>query len=392
MEQKNIQDINDTGSRAQQAQGLPTEKPSPVDPQDTFNFNLRYLVRENIWNLQPYSTARHEFNGDASVMLDANENAIGSPVTLDINDRKELLNRYPDPVQTQLKQQISEIKGIPVENIFTGNGSDEAIDLMFRIFCEPGIDNVITLPPTYGMYGVAAAINNVKVKQAPLTENFQMDIQAIADAVDDYTKIIFICSPNNPSGNSIHRPDIEIILNNFDGIVVVDEAYINYAKQKTITLQLLEYPNLVVLQTLSKAWGLAGLRLGLAFASKEIIDLMNHVKYPYNINIATQELAQKALLYLNKVNDWTRKTIEERNLLEAKLQSLPFVQKIYPSDANFLLVKMDGAEDIFQYLQNEGIIVRNRSRVQGCEGCLRITVGTEAENIKLMAALKKYTQ
>lgn len=350
-------------------------------------FNLESLVRENIWKLEPYSTARHEFDGEASVMLDANENSIGSPVELDVDERHELLNRYPDPVQHRLKQRISQIKGIPVDNIFTGNGSDEAIDVLFRIFCEPGVDNVITLPPTYGMYAVAAAINNIKVKQVPLNSDFQMDIQAIADAVDDYTKMIFICSPNNPSGNSIIRQDIEIILNNFDGIVVVDEAYINYARQKTLCLQLADYPNLVVLQTLSKAWGLAALRLGIAFGSKEIVKIMNNVKYPYNINIATQELALRALQEVEKINEWTRETIEERSKLERKLQTLPFVEKVYPSDSNFLLVKMQDANNIFKYLQEKGIIVRNRSSVPGCEDCLRITVGTGQENEALINAL-----
>lgn len=390
MEENNIEHTNKTPAVSPQQMAPSVEDAQPDTSQSEFSFNLRYLVRENIWNLQPYSTARHEFSGQASVMLDANENACGSPVALELNDRKEALNRYPDPIQQQLKQRISEIKGIPAANIFTGNGSDEAIDLVFRIFCEPGMDNVITLPPTYGMYSVAAAINNIKVKQVPLNSNFQMDIQAIADAVDEYTKIIFICSPNNPSGNSIHRQDIEIILNNFDGIVVVDEAYINYAKQKTLTLQLLEHPNLIVLQTLSKAWGLAALRLGLAFASKEIIDIMNQVKYPYNINLATQKLALKALLYLNKVNDWIRQTIEERSRLENKLQTFPFIEKIYPSDANFLLVKTKAAEELFRYLQQKGIIVRNRSTIPGCENCLRITIGTQEENLKLIAALENY--
>ncbi|MBO9620812.1 MAG: histidinol-phosphate transaminase [Niabella sp.] len=354
------------------------------------DFNLNYLVRDNIRNLAPYSTARHEFSGAASVMLDANENAIGSPVTLDINGQHELLNRYPDPVQTKLKQRISEIKGIPVEHIFTGNGSDEAIDVLIRIFCEPGHDNIIVLPPTYGMYTVAAAINNIKVKEVALNAGFQMDIQAIADAVDEYTKIIFICSPNNPSGNSINRQDIEIILNNFDGIVVVDEAYINYARQKTWSLQLTDHPNLVVLQTLSKAWGLAALRLGLAFASKEIIHLMNNVKYPYNINIATQELALQGLQNVDQVNTWTRDCIEQRSWLEKELEQLPFTQKVYPSDANFLLVKMTGANAIFSYLQQKGIIVRNRSSVPGCADCLRITVGTVEENVTLIKTLKEY--
>ncbi|MGJ7030053.1 histidinol-phosphate transaminase [Niabella hirudinis] len=353
-------------------------------------FNLDYLVRENIRNLAPYSTARHEFSGEASVMLDANENAIGSPVALHLNDQDELLNRYPDPVQTKLKQRISAIKGLPVEHIFTGNGSDEAIDVLIRIFCEPGFDNIITLPPTYGMYSVAAAINNIKVKEVPLDADFQMNIQAIADAVDEYTKIIFICSPNNPSGNSINRQDIEVILNNFDGIVVVDEAYINYARQKTLSLQLTDHPNLVVLQTLSKAWGLAALRLGLAFAGKEIIQLMNNVKYPYNINIATQELALQGLQNIEQVNAWIRDCLAQRNWLENELNQLSYTQKVYPSDANFLLVKMTGANEIFKYLQQNGIIVRNRSSVPGCEDCLRITVGTEKENRILIAALKAY--
>jgi histidinol-phosphate aminotransferase len=358
--------------------------------QENISFDLKYLVRDNIWNLQPYSTARHEFSGNASVMLDANENAIGSPVLLDIDTRREMLNRYPDPVQHQLKQRISEIKKIPTENIFIGNGSDEAIDVLFRIFCEPAFDNVITLPPTYGMYGVAAAINNIKVKQAPLTEDFQLNIQGIADAIDDDTKMIFICSPNNPSGNSIARKDIEIILNNFDGIVVVDEAYINYAKQKTLSLELENYPNLVVLQTLSKAWGLAALRVGLAFAGKEIIEIMNNVKYPYNMNLAAQELALRALQNVEQVNTWTRQTIEERSRLDENLRTISFVQKVYPSDANFLLVKMENANEIFKYLQSQGIIVRNRTNMQGCENCLRITVGTNEENKKLLEVLKHF--
>jgi histidinol-phosphate aminotransferase len=355
------------------------------------DFNLDYLIRDNIKNLAPYTTARHEFTGEASVMLDANENAIGSPVTLDIGELHELLNRYPDPLQIKFKKRISEIKGVPVENIFAGNGSDEAIDVLMRIFCEPGIDNIITLPPTYGMYSVCAAINNIKVKEVPLNSDYQMDIQAIADAVDDYTKIIFICSPNNPTGNSITRQDIEIILNNFDGIVVIDEAYINYARQKSFAQQLMDYPNLVVMQTLSKAWGLAALRLGLAFAGKEIINLMNNVKYPYNINEATQQLALKALANVEQVNQWTKTTIEQRNWLETELAKIPLTEKIFPSDANFLLVKMTGAHNVFTYLQSKGIIVRNRNTTKGCEGCLRITVGTATENQALIEALKNYT-
>lgn len=354
-------------------------------------FNLDYLIRENIKNLAPYTTARHEFTGEASVMLDANENAIGSPVTLDIDEWHESLNRYPDPLQINFKKRISEIKGVPVENIFAGNGSDEAIDVLMRIFCEPGVDNIITLPPTYGMYSVCAAINNVKVKEVPLNSDYQMDIQSIADAVDDFTKIIFICSPNNPTGNSITRQDIEIILNNFDGIVVIDEAYINYARQKSFAQQLMDYPNLVVMQTLSKAWGLAALRLGLAFAGKEIINLMNNVKYPYNINEATQQLALKALANVEQVNQWTKTTIEQRSWLETELAKIPLTEKIFPSDANFLLVKITDAHNVFTYLQSKGIIVRNRNTTKGCEGCLRITVGTATENQALIEALKNYT-
>ncbi|WP_346239498.1 histidinol-phosphate transaminase [Niabella insulamsoli] len=354
------------------------------------DFNLSYLVRENIKNLSPYTTARHEFTGEASVMLDANENAAGSPVSLDINDFHETLNRYPDPLQIKLKERIGAIKGVPVENIFAGNGSDEAIDVLMRIFCEPGVDNIITLPPTYGMYGVCAAINNIRVKEVPLNAAYQMDIQAIADQVDDYTKLIFICSPNNPTGNSIARQDIEIILNNFDGIVVIDEAYINYARQKTFAQDIAEYPNLVVMQTLSKAWGLAALRLGLAFASKEIISLMNNVKYPYNINEATQQLALHGLKNVMQINNWTKTTIEQREWLENELQPLPMVEEIYPSDANFLLVKMKNAEEVFTFLQTKGIIVRSRTKTKGCEGCLRITVGTAAENKKLIETLKTY--
>ncbi len=354
-------------------------------------FNLDYLIRDNIKNLAPYTTARHEFTGEASVMLDANENALGSPVTLDIGDLHKLLNRYPDPLQASFKKRIGEIKGVPAENIFAGNGSDEAIDVLMRIFCEPGVDNIITLPPTYGMYSVCAAINNIKVKEVPLGSDYQMDIQAIADAIDEFTKIIFICSPNNPTGNSITRQDIEIILHNFDGIVVIDEAYINYARQKTFVQQLMDFPNLVVMQTLSKAWGLAGLRLGLAFGSKEIINLMNNVKYPYNINEATQQLALQALTNVQQVNQWTKTTIEQRSWLETELAKIPLVEIIYPSDANFLLVKITNAHDVFIYLQSKGIIVRNRNTTKGCEGCLRITVGTAAENHALIEALKNYT-
>ena len=344
-------------------------------------FNLEQLIRVNIRKMTPYSSARHEFSGTASVFLDANENAFGSPLP-------ESYNRYPDPLQQNLKDKISRIKGVPSENIFLGNGSDEAIDLLFRIFCEPGKDNVIIFPPTYGMYEVCAEVNNVEVRKVPLLENYQLNLDAAEQAVDENTKLIFVCSPNNPTGNSIYKNDIEILLNNFNGLVVVDEAYINYAKQKTLISELTEYPNLVILQTLSKAWGLAGLRLGMAFASKNVIDYFNKVKYPYNINTATQNLALEALNNITGVNNWIRTTVTQREWLANELTALPFTQLVHPSDANFLLVKMINAKGIYDYLTGKGIIVRDRSKVILCEDCLRITIGTPEENKQLIEILK----
>jgi histidinol-phosphate aminotransferase len=345
--------------------------------------NIDNLVRENIRNLVPYATARHEFTGTATVFLDANENAFGSP--LEIN-----YNRYPDPQQQKLKTRISEIKGVPVSNMFIGNGSDEAIDLLFRIFCEPGKDNVMILPPTYGMYEVCAAINNVQVKKVNLTPAFQLNLDAIEKEIDPYTRIIFICSPNNPTGNSINRSDIEVLLNNFEGIIVIDEAYINFARLKTFIPELMEYPQLVILQTLSKAWGLAGLRLGMAFAGQPIIEYMNRVKYPYNISTATQQLALEALSNVSTVNDWIEVTVIQREWLSNALNGLHYVQEVYPSDANFLLVKMKDARKVYEYLADRGIIVRDRSHVILCDDCLRITVGTPEENMILMEILEKY--
>ncbi|HMT73966.1 MAG TPA: histidinol-phosphate transaminase [Chitinophagaceae bacterium] len=344
-------------------------------------FNIEQITRENIRKMTPYSSARHEFSGTASVFLDANENAFGSPLP-------ESYNRYPDPLQQNLKDKISRIKGVPSENIFLGNGSDEAIDLLFRIFCEPGKDNVIIFPPTYGMYEVCAEVNNVEVRKVPLLENYQLNLDAAEQAVDENTKLIFVCSPNNPTGNSIYKNDIEILLNNFNGLVVVDEAYINYAKQKTLISELTEYPNLVILQTLSKAWGLAGLRLGMAFASKNVIDYFNKVKYPYNINTATQNLALEALNNITGVNNWIRTTVTQREWLANELTALPFTQLVHPSDANFLLVKMINAKGIYDYLTGKGIIVRDRSKVILCEDCLRITIGTPEENKQLIEILK----
>lgn len=346
-------------------------------------FNLNNILRENIKNLVPYSSARDEFKGEASVFLDANENSFGSPLP-------NQYNRYPDPLQLAVKTRLSEIKGVPPQNIFLGNGSDEAIDILFRAFCRPGIDNVITVPPTYGMYEVSANINDVAIKKIPLTPDYQLNLEEIAAAIDENTKMIFICSPNNPTGNSINREDIETILANFSGLVVIDEAYINYSRQKSFIQELTEYSNLVVLQTLSKAWGLAGLRVGMAFASEEIIEVFNRVKPPYNINEASQQLALEALNNIDQVNAWIKETVAQREKLVSSLAKLTFVTKIYPSDANFVLVKTTNARGIYNYLVEKGIIVRDRSKIELCEGSLRITVGTPAENDKLIEALKSF--
>jgi histidinol-phosphate aminotransferase len=336
-------------------------------------FDLNNLVRKNILRMSAYSSARSEFKGEASVFLDANENSFGSPIEGEYN-------RYPDPLQWQLKQAISSIKGVPAKHIFLGNGSDESIDLLIRAFCEPRIDNIIICPPTYGMYEVSANINDTIIQKVPLTPDFQLDLDAISENINDNTKLIFICSPNNPTGNSLHYEDIEEVLNNFSGIVVIDEAYINFAHQKSFTLELANYPNLVVIQTLSKAWGLAALRLGMAFASENIVQILNKIKPPYNINVLTQHKAIEALSNINWVNEHIKLTIAERDKMIRQLSDLSNVKKIYPSDANFILVRFENAEVIFTYLQTKGIVLRNRSQVVMCEGCLRITIGTPDEN------------
>jgi histidinol-phosphate aminotransferase len=336
------------------------------------NFDLNHLVRENIKKLTPYSSARDEFSGEAKVFLDANENSLGSPLL-------KWYNRYPDPHQHKLKEAIREVKNIDTENIFLGNGSDECIDILFRIFCNPGKDNIIICPPTYGMYEVSANINDIEVRKAPLTEDFQLDLIHLENLVDANTKIIWICSPNNPTGNSINRKDIETVLNNFSGIVVIDEAYINFARQKTFTGDLPDCPNLVVMQTFSKAWGLAALRLGMALASAEIIQLMNKVKPPYNINQATQELALKALGNMEQVNEMILLIADMREALVDVLLTIPGVIKVFPSDANFLLIKIKEAKKVYEFLLTRGVVVRDRSNVQLCDDCLRVTVGTEKE-------------
>ncbi|MGV3767896.1 MAG: histidinol-phosphate transaminase [Chitinophagaceae bacterium] len=346
-------------------------------------FDLNNLLRENIKKLTPYSSARDEFKGEASVYLDANENSLGSPLT-------KWYNRYPDPLQWKVKEKLSTIKGVRPENIFLGNGSDECIDILYRAFCDPGKDNIIICPPTYGMYEVSANINDVAIRKVPLTPAYQLNLEGIEDAVDKHTKIIWLCSPNNPTGNSLNREDVELVLNNFAGLVVVDEAYINFSRHRSFVQELEEYPNLVVLQTLSKAWGLAGLRLGMAFAGESIINIYNKVKPPYNISEATQELVLKALEEVGMVNDMIRILVDQRNQLAKALSQVELVQKIHPSDANFLLVQMPDANKVYNFLLEKGIVVRDRSKVTLCEGCLRITVGTEAENNKLVSALKNY--
>lgn len=346
-------------------------------------FKVEELLRPNIRQLVPYSSARDEFKGEAQVFLDANENSLGSPLT-------RWYNRYPDPLQAKVKQALSQIKGVPPEHIFLGNGSDECIDILFRAFCNPGKDNVIINPPTYGMYEVSAHINDIEVRRAVLQDDFQLDLVHLENLVDENTKIIWICSPNNPTANSMNREDVEIVLNNFAGLVVVDEAYINFSRHKSFIQELKDYPNLVVLQTLSKAWGLAGLRLGMAFASTAIIDVYNKVKPPYNISQATQELVLQALGEVEQVNEMIRILVSQREQLAKDLAALPLVSKIYHSDANFLLVKVSDARRVYDYLLEQGIVVRDRSKVELCEGCLRITVGTERENKDLIASLKQF--
>ena len=341
--------------------------------------NLDKLLRNNIRTLQPYSCARDEFKGEASVYLDANENPYNAP-----------FNRYPDPLQWEVKKQITRVKGVAAENIFLGNGSDEPIDLLFRAFCEPRIDNVVAIEPTYGMYKVSANINDVEYRKVLLDENFQFSADKLLDATNLYTKIIWLCSPNNPTGNSLDRSEIIKLLNAFEGIVVLDEAYIDFASEGSFSEMLSQYPNLVILQTFSKAWGSAAIRLGMAFASTEIIAVLNKIKYPYNINILTQKQALKALNEDIQVKQWVKTLLEERTVLVNELLQLPFVQHIYPTDANFVLVRVADANAIYNYLVDKGIIVRNRNTVSLCLGCVRITVGTPDENKTLLEELRKF--
>lgn len=340
---------------------------------------LEQLVRPNIWQLKPYSCARNEFHGNASTFLDANENPYNAPY-----------NRYPDPLQMDLKNKLFTVKGVKPRQIFFGNGSDEPIDLAIRIFCEPGVDNIVAIDPTYGMYQVAADINNVEYRKVPLSEDFELDAARLLEATDEHTKLIFLCTPNNPSGNCLDRNEIYKVINRFEGIVIVDEAYTDFSFEPSHTKDLATFPNLIVFQTFSKAWGSAGIRLGMAFASPEIIEIFNKVKYPYNINMLTQERALHMLDGADTVKAWVKILLDERARLKSMLKELPQVKKIYPSDANFLLIRVDDADDAYNHLVSTGVIVRNRNNVSLCRGCLRVTVGTPDENKVFVDALKDW--
>ncbi len=341
--------------------------------------DIQQLVRKNIWDLKPYSSARHEFEGDADIFLDANENPFETG-----------LNRYPDPLQYRLKQRISSLKGVPVDHIFLGNGSDEAIDLLVRIFCEPGKEEIIILPPTYGMYQVTADIAHVGIRKIQLKKGFQPDVDAILEEANIYSKLLFICSPNNPTGNCFEEDRIEALLKSFPGIVVIDEAYIDFSAKPSWITRLQEFPNLVVLQTFSKAWGLAGLRLGMAFANPDVIQLFNKVKPPYNLNLLTQQKALEVLAEPEQKEKWVVELLAQKTLVQPWLMGLDFVQRIYPSEANFILVKVDEPKALYHYLVERGIIVRDRSKMPLCDGCLRFTIGTPKENDKLMQAMIQF--
>jgi histidinol-phosphate aminotransferase len=341
---------------------------------------LEQLTRANIRALKPYSSARDEYKGvTASVFLDANENPYNAPN-----------NRYPDPLQWNLKLEISRIKGVAPERIFLGNGSDEAIDLLFRAFCEPREDNVVAIDPTYGMYQVCADVNDVAYRTVLLDENFGFDAGALLALTDEHTKLVFLCSPNNPTGNNLPKEEIERVLREFQGLVVVDEAYADFSDAEGFLGRLDEFPNLVVLRTFSKAWGCAAIRLGMAFASAAIIDIINKIKYPYNVNRLTQQSAMEMLQRYYEIERWVKTLKEERDALVERFKSLPCVEHVYPTDANFFLTRVTDAPAIYNYLVSEGIIVRNRHNVTLCKNCLRVTVGTTGENEKLVNALRAF--
>lgn len=341
--------------------------------------DIQQLVRPNIRNLKPYSSARNEFTGRAQVFIDANESPFNEPY-----------NRYPDPLQQQLKARLSEVKGVPAEQIFLGVGSDECIDLIYRIFCEPAHDNVVAISPSYGMYEVCADINNVEYRTVSLNENFELDPDRLLAACDRYTKVVWLCSPNNPTGNAFSTESLADVCRRFPGIVAIDEAYVNFSEQGSMLPRLADLPNLIVMQTFSKAMASASVRLGMAFASKEIIALFNKVKYPYNINLLTQQYALDLLGRIGEITDEVAQIIACRHVLADELKQLRCVQRVYRSDANFLLVRVGDADSLYDYLLARGIVVRNRNRVPGCSGCLRLTVGTPEENELLIKTLKEY--
>lgn len=341
--------------------------------------NLQALVRKNIWNLVPYSCARNEFKGEASVFLDANENPLNDPY-----------NRYPDPFQDALKQKVSKVKGVDARNIFFGNGSDEPIDLVVRIFCEPRVDNIVAMDPTYGMYQVCADINDVEYRKVLLNDDFSLDAERLLAATDAHTKLIFLCSPNNPTANVMNKEEVLKVVRNFPGIVILDEAYIDFAEAPGLLSRLSEFPNLIILQTFSKAWGMAAIRLGMAFATEEIIGLFNKVKYPYNINLLTQTFVGESVLKEKEKQETVRMLVEQRAFLKDALLVFPFILQVFPSDANFLLVKVDDANGLYDYLINRGIVIRNRTKLSLCKNTVRITVGTREENEALLEALKTY--
>ena len=340
---------------------------------------IKDLLRENIKTLVKYSSARDEFSDSAGVFLDANENPFNNG-----------LNRYPDPQQRELKKLIGRIKGIPAKNILLGNGSDEVLDIVIRAFCEPGKDNIIITPPTYGMYKVFADINNVEVREAFLSKDFNLNLKEIEKLKDENTKLIIMCSPNNPTGNSFYKKDIEYLLKNLNCAVLIDEAYIDFSDEESLIKVLGEYPNLIVSQTLSKAWGMAAVRLGICFASEYLISVFNKIKAPYNVNILSQQKATEILSNIETFNSNLIKIKNEKTKLKEKLISLPFVEEVFPSDANFFLIKVSNAEKIYEYLINNGIVVRDRSKMYGCKNCLRISIGTPEENKKLISTIKKY--
>jgi histidinol-phosphate aminotransferase len=347
-------------------------------------FDLNKLIRKNIKELTPYSSARDDFKGKAGIFLDANENSLGSAVPA------QKLNRYPDPLQSEVKKKIGKLKGLHPENIFIGNGSDEAIDILIRTFCNPAKDSILIMPPTYGMYEVAAQINDTGVVKVNLKTGFKLNYKEIRRAANKHVKLIFVCSPNNPTGTITKLSDIEALLKMFPGIVIVDEAYIDFADSPSALMLLNRYPNLAVLQTFSKAWGLAGLRVGMAFASPAIVNTMNKIKAPYNVGELPQRIILQALHNSNKVQSMVAKIKSERALLVKELSRLPLIKEIIPSEANFLLVKTEHPASLYNYLSEAGVVVRNRSAAPLCAGALRITVGTPRENKKLISLLKSY--